>query len=220
MESCGPEYPKDDWNHSCIHPKTVAYSCGKPVRPGLPNDHDHDPDEIAICRTLSYEAAQIIGDVGVNFSEAPSTMSPFFITGNRNAKVPAALTAGVVRALFGDTIYPQARVFVEPPKEGSRCWQNFVDNDDRPESRMTPSEREYLRLSLEADRQMTKHRIDRWKAVLRWFESRQELHGTSFVMIGEGRLSETNFGCVFPRLVLSVTRLGSVVGLCGHAVKT
>jgi hypothetical protein len=105
-------------------------------------------------------------------------------------------------------------------KKGTRCWENFVESNEDTESRITPSEREYLKFALEAGRQRTRHRLEHWRALLKWLQTRQELHGTCFVMVGEGRLSETNFGCAFPRLVLGITRLGSLVGLCGHAVET
>jgi hypothetical protein len=43
----------------------------------------------------------------------------------------------------------------------------------------------------------------------------------SFVEIGDGdTMSEVNFGCVFPRLVVALTKSGSIVGVCGHAVHT
>src|SRR6476660_6531323 len=37
MQSCGPESPTDEWDHSCIHPHTGAYSCGRLAIPGGPN---------------------------------------------------------------------------------------------------------------------------------------------------------------------------------------
>jgi hypothetical protein len=40
------------------------------------------------------------------------------------------------------------------------------------------------------------------------------------VRIGENPLSETNFACAFPRLVLAITQAGSVVGVCSHTIST
>jgi hypothetical protein len=56
--------------------------------------------------------------------------------------------------------------------------------------------------------------------VLEWFRAQDALHGGAFMLVGENPLSRTNFGCVFPRLILAITKAGSLVGVCGHAVHT
>ncbi len=78
MECCGPQSPRDEWNHSCVHPRTVAYSCGRLAYLGGPNAHDHDPAEAVRCRRLADEAARIL--VGVNVGGcgicSPAAASP------------------------------------------------------------------------------------------------------------------------------------------------
>jgi hypothetical protein len=224
MECCGPENPTDEWDHSCIHPRAGAYSCGRLAYPGGPNEHDHHPEEVARCRRLASDAGAVCSGLEVNWSEGSSALAPFFITANRTMPAPPQLTPDVVRAAFGGTIYPPAQIDVEPLEEGSRGWQAIADSDDG-ELRLPPgAERHYTRDRLEAMRKDTRakweERTRRWRAVLEWFRTRDGLRGTAFVLVGENPLSRTNFGCVFPRLILGITAAGSLVGVCGHAVHT
>jgi hypothetical protein len=224
MQCCGPENPTDEWDHSCIHPRTGAYSCGRLAYPGGPNEHDHDPEEVARCRQLASDAGAVCRGLEVNLSEGSSALAPFFITANRQMPAPPQLTPEVVRAAFGGTIYPPTQINVEPLAEGSRGWQAIADSEDG-ELHLPPGvERHYPKDPLEAMRKDTRakweERVRRWRAVLEWFCTRDDLHGLAFVLIGENPLSGTNFGCVFPRLILGITRAGSLVGVCGHAVHT
>lgn len=224
MQCYGPARPTDEWNHSCIHPRTVAYSCGQLAYPGGPNEHSHDPEEIDRCRRLAHDVAGLCRGLEVNASEGSSSLGPFFITAQRRAAVPDQLTPDVVRTAFGGTIYPAARIMLAPLEVGSRGWQEIADNEDG-ELHLPPrAEANYTREQLERLRQEEKTRweahVGRWRAVLAWFRGHEELHGGAFVLVGEDRLSGTNFCCVFPRLVLGITRAGSLVGVCGHAVQT
>jgi hypothetical protein len=223
MECCGPSSPTDAWNHSCIHPRAVAYSCGRLAFPGGPNLHEHDPGEVTLSRRLASEAGAVCRGLEVNASEATSQLVPFFITANRQTPVPDRLTSEVVRTAFGETIYPQAEIIVEPLAVGNRGWQAIADSEDGEVHLPPGTVHRYTREQLEVLRKNTQTRweeqVRRWRTVMDWFQT-QELHGGSFVLIGEDRLSQSNFGCAFPRLVLGITKAGSLVGVCGHAVQT
>ena len=224
MECCGPDAPRDEWNHSCIHPQTVAYSCGRLAYPGGPNEHDHDPEELALSRRLASGARAVCRGLEVNLSESSSALASFFVTSNRETPVPDRLTSEIVRTAFGGTIYPQAEIIVEPLEVGNRGWVQIADSEDG-ELHMPPGlESHYSRDQIESLRKTSRaeweKRVARWHAVLDWFEAQGELHGNSFVLIGDNPLSPTNFGCVFPRLILRITKAGSLVGVCGHAVHT
>jgi hypothetical protein len=224
MQCCGPVSPRDDWQHSCIHPGTVAYSCGRLARPGGPNEHNHEPDEVARCRRLASEAGNLCQGLEVNASEASSRLAPFFVAANRGGLVPERLTPGVVRAAFGDTIYPPTGITIAPLEEGNEGWNQIADSKDG-ELHMDPAtERRFTREQLEARRnairQEWQQRVGRWRTVLAWFRDNPELRDGGFVLIGDDPLGPANFGCVFPRLVLGVTSAGSLVGVCGHAVHT
>jgi hypothetical protein len=223
MECCGAgRRSGDEWNHSCIHPGTVAYSCGRLAYPSGPNDHDHDPDEVLRCRRLADAAAAVCRGLTVNLSEGSSDLNPFFSAANRKDPVPDRLSEEVVRSAFGGTIYPQAAIDLEPLEEGNRGWTAIADSEDG-ELHLPPGgERNYTPDQLASIRKDVRARweehVARWRAVLRWFRDQEELHGGGFVLIGENPLSRTNFGCVFPRLLLGITKAGSLVGVCGHAV--
>ena len=55
--------------------------------------------------------------------------------------------------------------------------------------------------------------VERWRELIRWFDKHDELHGASYIAIGEEPLSQTNFGCVFPRLHVALTHAGSLAGV-------
>jgi hypothetical protein len=225
-ERCGPDNPTDEWQHSCIYPRAVAYSCGGLVRPGGPNEHDHDPEEIPRCRRLATDAGLLCRGLELNASEGRSALAPFFITANRHAQVPDRLTPEFVRVAFGGTIYPCAEIVIEPLEERGRGWVEIaMVESDNGELTLTPDARaRYTQQQLEELRQATRTEweggIGRWRAVLNWFRTNDELHGGAFVLIGEIPLSRTNLACIFPRLILGITRAGSLVGVCGHAVHT
>jgi hypothetical protein len=159
MASCGPELPTDAWRHSCIHPETVAYSCGRLARPGGPNEHDHDPEEVARCRRLAEAAGRVCRGVEVFASEARSALAPFFVTANRHAPAPGRLAPRVIRAAFGGVIYPRARCTVTPLKEGTRGWLEIADGEDGELRLPRGAEGTFTPGKLEAMRAATR---DRW----------------------------------------------------------
>jgi hypothetical protein len=167
---------------------------------------------------LASEAARLLTGIEVELSEASSTLDPFFVTANR-ASAPAELTPDFIRSAFGGSIYPAANIIVDPLREGGRGWEEIAVSADESEQ-LTPAERERVRQVLEDERRQRQVRLERWRALLAWFQSQQELHAGAFVMVGQHPLTRQNFGCVFPRLVLGMTRVGSLVGVCGHAVQT
>src|SRR5262249_38935174 len=130
MMSSGPEHPADAWQHSCIHPAAVAYSCGRLARPGGPNEHDHVTEDIGHCRRLAAAAGAVCRGLEVSQSEDASTLDAFCITANRSTPVPDCLTARVVRTAFGGTIYSRARIAVAPLRQGNRGWQAIADSED------------------------------------------------------------------------------------------
>lgn len=220
MECCGPEIPSDDWNHSCVHPETVAYSCGRLYRPGRPNRHDHDALELQRCQKLAESAAKLIEGVQVNLSESTSNLAPFFITANQGDAVPKSITREFLAEMFNQTIYPAADIEISPLAEGNAGWEAFAVSDDRFDH-LSPPERKRLQVTIEITMRENEKRANRWRELIQWFESQKDVFAPSFVQFGKGDpLSETNFGCVFPRLVAGITNRGSLVGVMGHAVHT
>lgn len=203
MECCGPDYPRDAWNHSCIHPQTAAYSCGCLYVPGNPNQHEHDTDEVTLCEVLSTEIAAILKGVTVNLSEGTSNFDPLFITANRSSLKQKVVSVELIRSAFNGAIYPSAKVSIARLEEHCPLWESFVWSED------------------EIDEPGFAETISKWRELINWFKTETKLHSPVFVEVGDGdRLSEANYGCVFPRFVVALTDAGSLVGVCAHAVQT
>lgn len=196
MECCGPEFPRDAWNHSCLHPRLAVYSCGCMYVPGQPNEHDHDPEEIELCEKLSAAMAWILKGVEVNVSEGSSPFDPFYVAVNRGAEKPTKITIPLIRSAFNGAIYPQAKIRIAPLNEHSLLWEKFVFEEDE-------------------------GWLAQWRKLIAWGERTEQIHVPVFVEVGDGDpMSETNFGCVFPRLVVGLTEAGSLVGVFAHSVLT
>lgn len=210
--------PADEWKYGILHPDTLAYSCGRLTLPGLLQEHNHDLDELRLCRQLAEQATQIVGSIevpGENFN----SFEPFYILANRGAEVPLELTPEYIRLLFGGTIYPQVEVIVQPFQEGNLAWDYFVASTD-PTEELSYLDSDNLE-EIEEFWEERRQRVEVWQRLFNWFASREELHDAAFVMIGDGDPpSDTNRACVFPCLVLAITQAGSLVGICTHAVRT
>lgn len=206
METYGQDhlFPDGEWPWNVICKHAVAYSCGAIARAGAAVEHNHQPDELARCRRLASEAARIMAGVDVGMgNEGNCEFSPFFVAANARPKPPRKVTEAVIRRAFGGTIYPHARIVIEPLRERGRWWSSvlhwYSDNDD-PEADLRP-----------------------WRELIRWFHSQEGLLVPSLVMIGDREPREPGGvqpGSVFPRLAVGLTTAGSVVGIGGWTVHT
>ncbi len=211
MQSCGPDEPRDEWNHSCLHPRTVAYSCGRVVVPGAPNPHDHPEGEQELCRRLAEAAAPLTDGFWALGSESTTPFVPFFLTANSREMAQEAPTAEDIRRLFGGSIYPAAKITLEPLAEEGSWWQFVLDmKAGGPPGSYQPGKDP----TVDAD-------IDRWRNMVRWFRSRQEFRGAYYIEIGGYPLDEElNQASLFPCLIVGVTERGSLAGVCSYAVQT
>jgi hypothetical protein len=123
----------------------------------------------------------------------------------------AHLDEATVREAFGGTIYPPAGIVLEPLVEGGARWPDVVDSYEESYHPVPP------RASLD-------ERLRPWRKLIRWFQRRKALREPSFVSIGEFPMGDwgeqVNYGCIFPRLAVAITRSGSLVGICGKVVHT
>jgi hypothetical protein len=199
--------PEAEWPNNIISRRAVVYGSGVIARRGEPARHAIDPDELALCRRLSAEAAEVMAGVEVGMgSESGDPFRGFFVAANADEPAPAAITEGLIRAKFGGTLFPPVTITVEPLAE-SGVWWSEVEYDG------SESEPGYFLP---------------WRAMIRWFRCRPEFVDTSFVRIGHNRaLPRESWpegteitGCVLPRLALGLTRGGSLVGLFGYSVQT
>lgn len=210
MEHYDVGAPDAEWPNNIISRRAVVYGNGVIARRDDPVRHAVDPDELALCRRLSEEAAGVMAGVDVGMgSESGDPFRGFFVAANVDEPVPTAITEELIRAKFGGTIFPPVTITVEALDE-SGVWWSEVESDG------SESGLEYYLP---------------WRAMIRWFRDRFEFVDTSFVRIGHNldlwKLPRESWpdgteitGCVLPRLALGLTRGGSLVGLFGYSVMT
>src|SRR5262249_5613952 len=151
----------------------------------------HDRDELKLCRWVALRTAHYLEGVEVADSESSSDYLPFYLTTNIGENLADDVSEAAVHRAFGGGIYPRAGIRGFP-LEGEG-WQGLVGAGDSPEP---------------------------WARLRRFLRSVPEVVGAAYLEIGDHPLSDTNLGCVFPRLVLAVTEAGSLTGVCGYAVHT
>jgi hypothetical protein len=191
-----------EWVTNYLSTKTVAFSCGVIARDGDAVTHDHDPEELALCKRLAREAAALMAGTFLCMGdESDHEFAPFFVTANAGAKVPRKLTDKHVRAAFGGTLWPECQITIEPLKARGKWWksataQATVDGNEKA--------------------------LGAWRRMVDWFAGQKELHGASFVKIEEPIRKGWHpaLSCIFPRMVLAITEKGSLVGLYGCVVHT
>src|SRR5947209_8433000 len=94
----------EEWPWNVVSRRAVAYSCGRIARAGEPVEHRHDPEDLAMCRRLSAEAAAVMEGTAVGMgSESTDPFRPFFVAANVGAAVPEAVNEQLVRRAFGET---------------------------------------------------------------------------------------------------------------------
>ncbi len=60
---------------------------------------------------------------------------------------------------------------------------------------------------------------DAWAGFAAWAAGQTELAQVAYVEVGYDACQEPNYAAVFPRLVLGLTKAGSLVGACGAIVQ-
>lgn len=99
--------PNAEWPNNIISRRTVAYGSGVIARQGDSVRHAVDPDELAICRRLSADAAKVMTGVAVGMgSESTDPFRAFFNAANVDEPAPNAITEDLIRARFGGTLFP------------------------------------------------------------------------------------------------------------------
>jgi hypothetical protein len=202
-ETYGMEYrdPENEWVWNMISRKTVVYSCGLISREGEILKHNHHPAEIELCQRLAQEAAAIMDGQMIDLGdEGEHIFSPFYVVANDKQDVPASVTEEVIRSAFGGSIYPDAKITIEPLEKPKDLCMETVD--------------------LYGMDEYTSDAIRHWEELTTWFRSQSSLQQAVFVSIDTDRIVEDergldlyNGGCVLPRLAVGLTKQGSLVGV-------
>ncbi len=203
-----------EWPNNMMSRQTVVYSSGVITRKGKQQLHDVEPQELDLCMRLSTEAKVVMGEAEVGMgSESGDSFRQFFVVANIDAIVPNFINEGLIKSVFGGTLFPLATITVEPLEESGVWWSEVLyDSSD-----MEVEEQEKY--------------LHPWRMLINWFKNQPEFVSTAFVRIGDYEalrgLQEDLWPegtklvpCVLPRLAIGMTKNGSVVGLFGFTVQT
>lgn len=203
-----------EWPNNVISNRAVVYRSGKIARRGDRVVHAVDPDELKRCQRIAVDAEVLMERTPVGMgSESGDGFQAFYIAANVGDPIPEVIDSTLIRDKFGGTLFPLVSVTVEPLAESTAWFSNVVEDLDGYEDTLR------------------EERLEPWRMMIQRFRESPELVTSSFVTIGnpqdfEGvRANEYPAGTVipgsvFPRLVLGLTRAGSLAGLFGYCVKT
>lgn len=210
MENYEVGDPDAEWPNNIISRRAVVYGSGVIARQGERVRHAVDPGELALCRRLASEAAEVMAGVEVGMGSASGDFfRAFFVVANSDEPPATVITEALIRAMFGGTLFPPVTITVEPLAEVG-VWWSEVEQDG------SESGDNYFRP---------------WRAMIQWFGKQAEFQHSAFVRIGHDRdlweVPKANYpdgteiaGCVLPRLAIGLTRSGSLCGLFGFSVKS
>ncbi|MEM1252394.1 MAG: hypothetical protein AAGI69_08165 [Cyanobacteria bacterium P01_H01_bin.21] len=202
--------PENEWVWNIISKRAVVYSCGTICRDGDVVEHNHHPTEFDLCQHLSQEAAEIMDDRYINMGDEDThEFSPFYIVANSDSNIPEKITEDLMRSAFGGTIHHTAIITVEPLDRVVSWVEDNADLDyDDDDDNVDLDYKEDVERDIKA-----------WQALAKWFDETPELQAPVFVSVDDSGDSEV-VGCIFPRLVLALTKKGSLVGLFSCLVHT
>jgi hypothetical protein len=233
-ETYGMEYraPENEWVWNVISRKTVVYSCGAIGRAGETLEHNHSPIEEERCQRLSQQAADIMAGHLMGCDANEHRFIPFYVLSNDGDTVPDCITETVVRSAFGGTIYPAAKVVIQPLESDESWWIEATESFEEP----TDPREEYWTEALEPEEleddyedeeeKAYRTRVEAWARLILWFKNQPELHHPVFVSISVDEPYQSartdgepyNGACVFPRLAIALTQAGSLAGVFTCAV--
>ena len=240
--------PGAEWPCNILSRRTVVYGDGRVAKSGEPVSHRVDPDELDLCRRLAAEAAEAAEAAGDNYDFAMDSeqaglgFSPFFVAADAGDAVPGRIDADLIRSRFGGTIFPPARVTVAPLAEQGQWWEDidrgrggrgadFRDEqgDDPPEDQIEEEWRE----DYDQQRSLAEENLRRMRQFMRWFNENPHFKDAAYVAIGDNRAGglravpredyppgTSAVGAALPRLILGLTRSGSLAGVFGYVVQT
>lgn len=206
--------PDAEWPNNIISNRAVVYRSGKIARKGDLVVHAVDPEELKRCQRLAVDAEVLMERTSVGMgSESGDGFQAFYIAANVGDPIPEAIDSTLIRDRFGGTLFPLVSVTVEPLDESTAWFTNVVEN------------------LAGYDEPLREEMLEPWRMMIDWFRTAPELVTSSFVTIGNPQdfegVTANEYpagtvipGSVFPRLVLGLTRAGSLVGLFGYCVKT
>ena len=205
-----------EWPNNMISRRVVIDENGLLWRAGNAPKTPVSSEEVELCKRLASEAKKVVGDIRVGMgSEGGDEFQPFWLVAPQGEAVATRIDEALIRARFGETLFPPVTMTIEPLEEAGIWWSEvWSDSEDEDEAKH-------------------EERLKPWRAMSAWFKSQSEFSETAFVRIGDmqalWKLEENKellppgtelTPCVFPRLALGLTKKGSLCGLFGVSVQT
>ncbi len=134
------------------------------------------------------------------------------------------LAAELVGALgglmpFGGDSPTPFRPFYLVAGKGDRVPEHFTPEVVRAAFRGTIFPDTPIEVRPVTDPEFAARQGDKWAGLAAWAAGQTDLAQVAYVEIGYDTCQEPNYAAVFPRLVLGLTRAGSLVGACGSIVQ-
>ncbi|MFW1858922.1 hypothetical protein [Acinetobacter defluvii] len=191
---------QDEWPNNILSKQTIVYNDGTISKRNKPLDHTINSDELELCQKLSLEIANLMQNTEVGMGSNSGDYFQNFYIAQSQIAATQHITPELIRDYFADTIFPLATITSEPLTINTTWWQE-VEQDGEESS----------------------------PDMISWFKAQKDFIACSFVRIGDaGLLEKINSddypqgtiitGCVLPRLVLGLTKNGSLCGLFGFVV--
>jgi hypothetical protein len=201
-----------EWPNNLVSRRAVAYESGHVRGRDEPAPGPIDRDELARCRALAREVAEMMSGVAVGMgSESGDGFHAYWLVPESGAPHASRIDEALVRRAFSNTLFPLVTVAVEPLRAEGAWWER-VEQDG------SESDRSYFHP---------------WRRMLAWFASHDAFVDLAFVSIGDREAlweveSQKHLlppgtsvtGCVLPKLAVGLTRIGSLVGLFGWTVES
>lgn len=156
--------PNAEWPNNLLSRSTVVYGSGLNARGDSPVRHAVEVEELALCRRLAAEAAEVMAGAYVGMgSESSDPFRGFFIAGTAGETTLRRIDENLIRSRFGGTIFPPAPISVEPLTEAGVWWGEVeADGSESGEDYFAP-----------------------WRAMVRWFRENPAFVDAAFARIGD-----------------------------------
>ena len=199
-----------EFPNNVLSKRTVVWENGTFGKAGDKPAFSVEAEELLLCETVADEAKVVAGNLETGFgSESSDEFLPFFIVANTFDPVLETISPALIESRFRGTLFPAFSITVEPIHEQTDWWEHVLHDIDG-------SALDYL---------------ERWTALRVYFRDNYNFVETAFVSIGmedEGWASNNPdwppgtimAPSVFPRLLLGLTKSGSLIGLLGWCVYT
>ena len=199
-------YSNPDWPGNILSKRTVIYGDGTIARMSDPVTFAVDPSELNLCRRLAAEAGEAAEGLEVPGGTGLNYFGSFYNVAREGVPAPGRIEAELIRARFGSALFALAEMEIEPLDEAGLWWLQEEEDGDPDAPNM-----------------------QRWKDLIRWFRDHPEFVDSAYVRIGDNLENSDipasdlpadveTVGVIMPRLIVGLTRLGSLAGLSGCAV--